>query len=273
MKQKRNRRILRDVDDNIRKEIIDLYNSGLTIFKIYKFLRVSRENIREILIQEGIEIKKRVVSNIDNKEIQKQLIEKYIDGYSIITLHKKFHITPKTISNFLKKVGVYRNRYNSEEDYIDFWFEDGKWKGIRKCPECSSNIIHSVSGERYLILRNIRNAISEERSCVKCMGKRQTGENNNFYGRTHIKDTLDKMSQNRKGKACGKDNAMAKKENRDKVSKALQEMFDNGDLDHVREINSKLMKEKQRKGLVKTYSPSLAERKIYNELIFLMKKM
>ena len=51
--------------------------------------------------------------------------------------------------------------------------------------------------------------IKENSKCVKCMGESFNGEGNHFHGKTHSKESKEKISKSRKGKATGDKNSMA----------------------------------------------------------------
>jgi hypothetical protein len=93
-----------------------------------------------------------------------------------------------------------------------------RWFGFRFCYECKKEIKYEAQ-ESYLVLRNIRNAEKNKKHCSKCC---KLGEKNHFYGKKHSKKSKKQNSESRKGKACGKDNAMANPKYRKKVSIALK---------------------------------------------------
>jgi len=133
--------------------------------------------------------------------------------------------------------------------------EGDNWVGYRICPSCGEKLKYSTT-ERYTVIRNIRNAENKKGTCIKCS---MTGEKNHFYGKNHSKKTIKKISKSRKGKGCGENNSMAKKEHREKVSIALKEKYASGELNFLRKIQSETAKKSQAEGKIKTFPISKAE--------------
>jgi G:T-mismatch repair DNA endonuclease (very short patch repair protein) len=160
-----------------------------------------------------------------------------------------------------------RTQKQLEEEKIKYkvFEEGGKWYGFRNCPTCNNELRYS-SKESYILLRTIRN--SEKNSCL-CETCNKTGENNHFFGKKHKKETIDMISKNRKGKALGDRNSMSKLEHRKSVSIALKKKYDSGDLDFLREIQSKNAIKNQANGKLKYAPVSNAEkevRKVFTDL-------
>ena len=141
--------------------------------------------------------------------------------------------------------------------------KDDRYIGRRKCPECNEFIFQS-SASKSILLRNIQ--ICETRVCKSCVKKEGR---NHFFGKTHSKKAKQKISKNRIGKACGKKNAMSNPKYRKKVSLALKEKYDSGELDFLKEIQSKTAKENQSNGKLSTAPISKAEIEIKEKLEFI----
>jgi len=75
----------------------------------------------------------------------------------------------------------------------------------------------------------------------------------------HSKKTKKLQSENRKGKACGEENSMANPEHRKKVSDALKEKYASGELNFLKEIQSKNAIKNQANGKLKSAPISKAE--------------
>jgi len=130
---------------------------------------------------------------------------------------------------------------------------NNKWTGHRTCPVCKNKIEHT-SHKKYYLLRNIRLLLNKP--CVSC---NKIGDKNHFFKKTHTLKTKKLQSENRKNKACGKNNAMAKKENREKVSEALIKKYKSGDLDFLKKIQSENAKKNQGLGKLNSAPISKAE--------------
>jgi hypothetical protein len=103
---------------------------------------------------------------------------------------------------------------------IEVTYENGRYYADRDCPICGDKIIHSTDGKqknaKSYLLRNIKTSIKNNVKCHKCKVISQTGDGNPFFNKKHNENTLKKISKNRKGKACGKNNSMNKPEVKDK---------------------------------------------------------
>lgn len=138
--------------------------------------------------------------------------------------------------------------------------ENGSWVGFRVCPKCGNDIKHTAQ-ERFLIIRNIRNF--KNKSCLKCS---VTGELNPFYNKQHNKETINKISVSRKGKATGDNNAMANPKHREKVSEALKKKYASGELDYQKKIQSETTKKNHALGKILINNISKPEIELRNIL-------
>ena len=140
--------------------------------------------------------------------------------------------------------------------------ENERWFGYRKCPECKNEIKQS-SLKRGILLRNIRNLNNISAICSSCNKK---GNKNHFFGKKHTNESNKKISKNRKGKACGEDNAMSNPIHRQSVSEALKEKYKSGDLDSLKEKQRETMTKSFIEGKLKTTPISNAEKEIKKTL-------
>jgi G:T-mismatch repair DNA endonuclease (very short patch repair protein) len=153
-----------------------------------------------------------------------------------------------------------KKELKEEEALYKAKYENNKWVGFRICPECNNEIIHFAK-ERFVLLRTIRN--SKNLHCASC---NKSGKNNHFFGKKHSKESKEKQSINRIGKACGENNAMANPKNRLKVSMGIKARYDSGDLDFLKKIQSENAKRNQELGLLKYAPISKPEKQIKNTL-------
>jgi G:T-mismatch repair DNA endonuclease (very short patch repair protein) len=155
-----------------------------------------------------------------------------------------------------------QEQIRQEMEQFKVYQKDGRWYGHRECPECKKDIEQNAQCKSVLI-RNIR------RSCVKnivCLICSKTGVNNPFYGKHHSKESKKQNSKNRKGKACGKNNAMANPIYRNKISNILKKKYQNGELDFLKDIQRKNAYINQANGKLNTTPISKAEKEIINTL-------
>jgi hypothetical protein len=123
----------------------------------------------------------------------------------------------------------------------------------------------NISINQILSLRNLKN----KNICKSCSLINQQGNGNPFYGKKHKKETIEKISKNRVGKAMGVDNSMNDPKNRELLRKIKIDLWESGKMENVRIKMSNLMKERIKNGELKSYNRSKAE----NELIsFLLSK-
>lgn len=151
-----------------------------------------------------------------------------------------------------------RTQKQIEEEKIKYrvYEEDGKWYGFRSCPKCNKEVKHEAQ-ESYLVLRNIRNQNGV--ICLKCS---KTKENNPFFGKKHSVKSKKQNSESRKGKACGDKNAMFNPKYRKRVSIALKEKYNSGQLDFLKKIQSENAKKNQANGKLKYAPISKAEKEV-----------
>lgn len=152
--------------------------------------------------------------------------------------------TQKQLQEEIEKFKVYKYR--------------NRWYGTRICPGCNKEIKHAAQ-ESYLVLRNIRNLISEKAHCASCAN---SGSKNAFFGKKHTEKSKKQNSKSRTGKCCGINNPMANPIHRKAVSDALSEKYASGELNFLKAIQSKNATNNQANGKLKTAQISKAEKEI-----------
>lgn len=153
-------------------------------------------------------------------EMEKIIITEYENGKSSLQLAKLLGISKTTILKLLRKKDITRKRDRCQK--LDIKKEGSIFYIERICPKCGIKI-KTTSIYKDICCRNHFNAINMGSSCKPCSLEQQKGEGNPFYGKKHSKETLEKISKNRKNKAVGENNGMSKKENRDKIKVKLLE--------------------------------------------------
>ena len=98
------------------------------------------------------------------------------------------------------------------------------------------------------------------------MGESFNGEGNHFHGKIHSKESKEKISKSRKGKATGDKNSMANLVWRKKASTNLKKKWDSGEMEHARKIMSDTMKKTRRSGKLKSVIRSKKEKEIIVEI-------
>lgn len=151
-----------------------------------------------------------------------------------------------------------QKQLQEEESKYKVLIKDKRYYGYRICCNCKNEIEHS-SVKRFILLRTIRNLDNKKLFCSSCNKK---GELNHFYGKNHTKKSINKISKNRTGKACGEKNSMSKKEHRDNVSIALIKKYKSGELDFLKDIQRANAFKNQANGKLKTAPISSAEKEI-----------
>ena len=120
------------------------------------------------------------------------IIKEYLGGKSSLVLGKEMGVSKPTILKILKEHNVTRQRDRCKS--LDIKKNGEKYIILRKCPKCGDDI-KTTSKDRTIACRNYFKAIKEKCSCVKCMGESFIGNGNHFYGKTHTKETLKKISE------------------------------------------------------------------------------
>jgi hypothetical protein len=112
-----------------------------------------------------------------------------------------------------------------------------------------------------LVLKLKRNIpLQKKHICKQCSLEKQTGDGNPFYNKQHSSNSINKISNSRIGKYCGKDNHMFNNPFYKKIisDKAI-ERWNNGSMEETRVKLRNLMKNRIASGELKSYNRSKAE--------------
>jgi G:T-mismatch repair DNA endonuclease (very short patch repair protein) len=90
------------------------------------------------------------------------------------------------------------------------------------------------------------------------------GEGNHFFGKTHTKESLKKISKSKTGQYTGDKNHMKQEKYRQMSRDIMRSNWDNGILD--RKVISEQMKQTQRSGKIKSVIVSKREKEIVKEI-------
>lgn len=191
--------------------------------------------------------------------MEHKIIKLYLSGVGSPTISKLLNISKHEVLKILNLNNLIDKKDDSK--YDGFIFDGKKWVSYYICDTCSEKIEVSAS-EKYYLHRNLK----KKKTCKPCSLKKQTGEGNPFFGKTHTNDSKEQISKSRKNKAKGNKNAMASLKNRKKVSKKLKEYWSNGKMDETREKLSNIMKTRHINGELNSYNRSKAEDEIINKL-------
>jgi G:T-mismatch repair DNA endonuclease (very short patch repair protein) len=191
------------------------------------------------------------------------IIKEYLEGKSSLVLGKEMGVSKPTILKILKEHSVTRQRDRCKS--LDIKKNGDKYIILRKCPKCGDDI-KTTSKDRTIACRNYFKSIKEKCSCVKCMGESFIGNGNHFYGKTHTKESKEKISKSRKGKGIGENNSMSNLVWRKKAYNNLKKKWDSGEMEHARKIMSDTMKETRRSGKLKSVIRSKKEKEIIIEI-------
>lgn len=197
---------------------------------------------------------------MDNK-IRKKIISEYKKGKSSLQIVKIVGLSKPTILKVLNDEGLVRKRdrcksLNIKQDEMGYYV-------VRTCPKCKKEI-RTYSKEKTIACRNHINSLNN--NCKSCSLQLQVGEGNPFYGKKHTKESKNKISNSRKGKAVGEHNSMSNPKWREKASKNLKLTWASGKLEKTRKIMSEHMKKTLRSGKIKSFNTSKKEKQIINFL-------
>lgn len=201
------------------------------------------------------------VKIIYSPEILKEIKDLYESGLGVCEIAKKLNFGRHTITKLFKELGIFKNRFHSEEFYSQFWLEDDKWWGYWECNECKEQIKFGVS-EKCLLNRELK----KKNICKKCSLKKQVGEGNPFYGKKHTDAA--KKSNSEKKKGIRTSNHMSTPEYKKLFSDLLRKKWASGTMEHVRAKMSAFLKARIVNGDFKGYIRSKAE----DELIKILKE-
>jgi hypothetical protein len=194
---------------------------------------------------------------------EKLILDEYLNGKSSLVLSKEFNVSKPTILRILKNHDVLRKRDRCNS--LDIKKYDEYYTIERICPMCGE-IILTKAKQKTIACRNHFNKINENRLCRECSLELQIGEGNPFYGKKHTEETKNQISKSRKGKGMGKDNPMANPEHRKRMAKIIRKKWEDGVMEHVRNIFSDTMIETRRLVKIKSVIRSNKEKKIVLEI-------
>jgi G:T-mismatch repair DNA endonuclease (very short patch repair protein) len=192
---------------------------------------------------------------------EKKIISEYKKGKSSLEIVKIVGLSKPTILKVLNKHNLVRKRDRCSTLNIK---KDGeKYYVTRKCPNCNKDI-KTTSKDKTIACRNHFTKLEGTSLCKPCSLKLQVGEGNPFFGKTHKKESLDKMSKSKKGQYSGNKNHMKQEKYRKMSRDIMRSNWDNGILD--RKVISEQMKQTQRSGKIKSVIVSKREKEIVKEI-------
>ena len=192
---------------------------------------------------------------------EKKIISEYKKGKSSLEIVKIVGLSKPTILKVLNKHNLVRKRDRCST--LDIKKEGERYYITRKCPKCNKDI-KTTSKDKVIACRNYFNAINSHHNCVKCMSESFIGEGNHFFGKTHTKESIKKMSKSKTGQYTGDKNHMKQEKYRQMSRDIMRSNWDNGILD--RKVISEQMKQTQRSGKIKSGIISKREKEIVKEI-------
>ena len=192
---------------------------------------------------------------------EKKIISEYKKGKSSLEIVKIVGLSKPTILKILNKYNLVRKRDRCST--LDIKKEGEKYYVTRKCPNCGKNI-KTTSKDKVIACRNHFNKLEGTSLCKPCSLKLQVGEGNPFFGKTHTKESLKKMSKSKKGQNSGDKNHMKQEKYRQMSRDIMRSNWDNGILD--KKVMSEQMKKTQRSGKIKSVIVSKREKEIVKEI-------
>lgn len=192
---------------------------------------------------------------------EKKIISEYKKGKSSLEIVKIVGLSKPTILKVLNKHNLVRKRDRCST--LDIKKEGEKYYVTRKCPSCNQDI-KTTSKDKVIACRNHFNKLEGTSLCKPCSLKLQIGEGNPFFGKTHTKESLKKMSKSKMGQYTGDQNHMKQEKYRQMSRDIMRSNWDNGILD--RKVISEQMKQTQRSGKIKSVIVSKREKEIVKEI-------
>jgi G:T-mismatch repair DNA endonuclease (very short patch repair protein) len=192
---------------------------------------------------------------------EKKIIFEYKRGKSSLEIVKIIGLSKPTILKVLNKHNLVRKRDRCSS--LDIKKDGKKYYVTRKCPNCDKDI-KTISKDKVIACRNHFNKLKGTSLCKPCSLKLQVGEGNPFFGKTHTKESLKKISKSKTGQYTGNQNHMKQEKYRQMSRDIMRSNWDNGILD--RKIISEQMKQTQRSGKIKSVIVSKREKEIVKEL-------
>jgi len=194
---------------------------------------------------------------------EKYVVNEYKKGKSSLQLVKELGVSKPTILKVLNKHNVVRKRNRC--DGLNIVNEKNGYYINRSCPRCQSDI-KTTSKDKTIACRNYFNAVNKQSLCKKCSLEEQVGKGNPFYGKTHSDKSKKEISKSRKGKSTGKNNPMTNPKHRERAKVNLKDKWDNGEMEHVRQIMSDTLKKTRKLGKIKSVIRSKKEKEIIREI-------
>jgi len=192
---------------------------------------------------------------------EKKIISEYKKGKSSLDIVKIVGLSKPTILKVLNKHNLVRKRDRCST--LDIKKEGERYYITRKCPKCDKDI-KTTSKDKVIACRNYFNAINSHHNCVKCMSESFIGKGNHFFGKTHTKESLKKISKSKTGQYTGDKNHMKQEKYRQMSRDIMRSNWDNGILD--KKVISEQMKQTQRSGKIKSVIVSKREKEIVKEI-------
>ena len=198
-----------------------------------------------------------------DKELINLILSDYKYGIGSTTLCKKYGIGKQKILKLLKDNNLTRKKDRCKKLNI---IKDGELFVVEKtCPICKNKSLIKTK-QSTTTCRNYYNIIKKGSNCKKCSLELQKGDGNPFFGKKHSAESKKTISQSRKGKSMGENNAMAKLEYRTKLSESLKKSWGSGKLEETRKKMSEVLKNTRRNGKLKSVNKSKKETEICNDL-------
>jgi len=191
------------------------------------------------------------------------IIEKYKTGISSLKIAKDLKISKHKVLEILNKHNLIRKKDRCSK--LNIIQKNDKFSISRKCPKCN-NIIETVSKEKIIACRNHFKKINNKTLCKKCSLELQVGPGNPFYGKKHKKESIEKISNNRKNKTVGDKNPMSNPVWKEKARINLIKKWESGELEDLRLFMSNKLKETRGLGKLKSVCVSKKELKIKKEI-------
>ena len=198
-----------------------------------------------------------------DSKIRKKIISEYLSGKGSTTIEKELKISKPLILKVLREEGITRKRDRCKSLNIEK--KGGIYFVVRNCDKCGEEI-KTTSKDKIIACRNHFNNVKKISLCRKCISDSCKGDKNKFYGKSHTNETKTKISNSRKGKSTGIDNAMANPMWRKKASQNLIKRWESGDLEETRKKMSETLKKTRKLGKIKSVIVSKAEKEIKDRI-------
>ena len=118
-------------DDLIVNRIIKLYNEGVSYSKIAMLVKIKRDNVKNVLIENGVWVdgRDKIKKDFNDDEIN-DIINKYVnEGLSCLAIAKYHNVSKRPINRVLKEKGLLREGLS---DGVKIDLTDGQKDTIKK---------------------------------------------------------------------------------------------------------------------------------------------